>query len=118
MTTDTPGVVTAVVVFSLAAAGVCLILAAYFAFVDHRATAALREAAKQAGASAGNRLANPANPANPATAQTGPIDFKGLAELATALEKLNRSSSFLIAALAFAAAAAVAAGAGSIASAV
>jgi hypothetical protein len=115
MTTDTPGVVTAVVVFSLAAAGVCLILAAYFAFVDHRATAALREAAKQAGASAGNRLANPANPA---TAQTGPIDFKGLAELATALEKLNRSSSFLIAALAFAAAAAVAAGAGSIASAV
>jgi len=112
MTTDTPGVVIAVVVFSLAAAAVCLILAAYFAFADHRATAALRDAAKEAGAKAGERLANPATP------QTGPIDFKGLAELATALEKLNRSSSFLIGALAFAAAASVAAGAGSIASAV
>lgn len=104
-----PGVVTAVVVFSLVAAGICLVLAVYFAFADKPSTDALRTAAKDAGSKTSAKLANPVQE------QAAAIDFNGLAQLATALDKLNRSGRFQIAALAFSAVAAVAAGAGAVA---
>jgi hypothetical protein len=103
------GVVAAVVVFSLVSSGVCLALAAYFAFDDREATDALQTAARQAGTKTSERLENPAQ------AQAAAIDFGGLAQLATALDKLNRSGRFLIASLSMAAVAGVAAGAGAIA---
>src|SRR5436309_1113493 len=104
----TPGVVTAVVIFSLVAAGVCLVFAAFFAFADQTTTEALRSAAKDAGTKTSEKLANPAQP-------QAAVDFGGLAQLATAIDRLNRAGRFLIAALSFTAVAGVAAGAGSIA---
>lgn len=104
-----PVAVTAVVVFSLVAAGLCLVCALYFEVADNKATDALRAAAKNAGSKTSENLANPVQE------QVAGIDFGGLAQLATALDKLNRSGRFLIAALAFSAVAAVAAGTGAIA---
>ncbi len=104
-----PGVVVAVVIAALVAGGVCLAVAIYFAFADKSTTDALTKAAKDAGTKASDKLANPVQE------QAAAIDFGGLAQLATAIDKLNRSGRFLVAALTFAAVAAVAAGTGAIA---
>lgn len=110
-TTTIPIPVVAVLVFSLAASGICLIFAIVFAFTDRNAKEAVRKAAEDASSNASAHVANPAVP------QAG-VDFAGLAQLAEALAKLNQTSTFLIMSLAFAAVAAVAGGAGAVADAV
>ena len=107
---STPGVVWAVVGSALAVGVLCLGLSVFFAFADKAASDALVTAAKRAGTTTTHRLENPAQE------QAAAIDFGGLAQLATALDKLNRSGRFLIAALAFWAIAAAAAGATALAS--
>jgi hypothetical protein len=113
-----PGVVTAVVIFSLVSAGLCLVLAIVLAFIDKESTKAVRDAAKKA---APRTVVEPQKMADGKFApveQAAHVDFVGLAKLAEGIEKLNAAGRFLIASLAFAASAAVAAGAGSIAGAV
>ena len=106
-TSTPPPIVTAVVVFSLIAASISLILAIYFALSDKAAGDALMDATKEASETATRK---------PDTIhEQAAIDFAGLAKLAEAVDKVDRSGRFLICALAFAAVAAVAASAGAIA---
>lgn len=106
------GVVTAVVVFSLVCAGLALVFALVFTFVDyHDGPAQVKAAAKDAATTTSHRLAQ-----NPNQPQAAGADFGGLAQLATAVEKLNRAGRFLIASIAFAAVGAAAASLGAITS--
>lgn|ERR1700739_1432718 len=105
-----------VAIVCLIAAGACLIAALLFAFADRAATEQLRQAVRTASAKVNAEIrAEPAqagdDDGNPAQPQFGDMDFRGLANLAEAIDKLNRSGRFLlIASLAFAAISAVAAG--------
>ena len=89
-----------------------------FAIMEHSATEAVRTAAQAAGQKAAAALSSPAagGAEHPVTAQ-GLADFGGIAQLATAIEKLNRSGRYLIMSVAFLAVAAGAATAGVAASA-
>jgi soluble cytochrome b562 len=105
----TTAVVNTVVKFSLIAGGISFILAVIFAFNDQGdAVSKIRDAAKDAAKKTSDKLANPAT-------EQAAVDFGGLAQLATALDKLNRAGRFLVASMAFAAIAAAAAGIGSVA---
>jgi Na+(H+)/acetate symporter ActP len=104
-----------VAIVCLIAAGACLIAALFFAFADRAATEQLRQAVQTASAKVNAEFsAEPQagdDDRNPAQPQFGNMDFRGLANLAEAIDKLNRSGRFLlIASLAFAAISAVAAG--------
>jgi len=106
------GIVTAVVILSLVCAAVTLVFAIVFTFVDFNdGPAQVKAAAKDAATRTSEQLSE-----NPNQPQAAGVDFGGLAQLAAALDKLNRAGRFLIASIAFAAVAAGAASLGSIAS--
>ncbi|MGW4652052.1 hypothetical protein [Kitasatospora sp. NPDC004289] len=121
-----PEVVIAVVVFSLIAAGLCLLLAAGWAIYEGKLVKAAADAAKAEAEVAKLKLEaaqrnvdQHGRPLSPVGAQAGPsFDFSGLGQLAAGLQKLPMSGRLLVVSLGFAAIAAVAASAGSIASAV
>lgn len=104
-----------VAIVCLIAAAACLMAALFFAFSDRAATEQLRQAVQIASAKVNAEFsAEPVQDGvddrNPAQPEFGNMDFRGLANLAEAIEKLNRSGRFLlIASLAFAAISAVAA---------
>lgn len=95
----------AVVLFSVVAAGVCLVLAVWFGIDEWRAAAKVR----------GVALPEAAEPQQPNTVQPygGGIDFSGIAKLAEALEKVNLSGRFLVGAITFITAATVVVSVGS-----
>jgi Na+(H+)/acetate symporter ActP len=105
-----------VAIVCLIAAGACLIAALFLAFADRAATEQLRQAVQIASAKVNAEFsAEPVQAGdddrNPAQPRFGNMDFRALANLAEAVDKLNRSGRFLlIASLAFAAISAVAAG--------
>jgi hypothetical protein len=100
--------VNGVVYVALLCGAVCLGLAIAFAIKDRGPAKKVSEAAEEAGAKTKEKLANPA-------VEQAAIDFEGIAKLAEALKKLDRSGRFLIAALAFVAIAAAVVGAHSFA---
>jgi soluble cytochrome b562 len=109
--TATPDIVNTVVTFSLGAGGISFVLAVIFAFTDQgNAVSKIRAAAKDAASKTSDKIANPST-------EQAAVDFGGLAQLATALDKLNRAGRFLVASMTFAAVAATAAGVGSVAAA-
>ncbi len=107
--TATPDIGNTVVTFSLSAGGISFVLAVIFAFTDQgKAVSNIRKAAKDAASKTSDKLANPAT-------EQAAVNFGGLTQLATALDKLNRAGRFLVASMTFAAVAATAASIGSVA---
>jgi hypothetical protein len=100
--------VNGVVYVALLCGVVCLGLAITFAVRDRGPAKEVSEAAEEAGKKTKQELQNPAT-------EQAAIDFGGIAKLAEALKKLDRSGRFLIAGLAFVAIAAAVVGAHSFA---
>ncbi|MFF5505813.1 hypothetical protein [Streptomyces roseolus] len=92
-------------IFSLAAAGLCLIVGTVIGFLEHS------KGGKESGGG------SPKQPQNPVQEQAG-ADFAALGKMAEGMAKLRLSAQLLIVGLGFAAVAAAAAGIGSIATAI
>ncbi|MFF5808246.1 hypothetical protein [Streptomyces sp. NPDC012746] len=110
--TSTPALVEAVTIFSLVAAGLCLILGTVIGCLEHGKGNKTVEKAVEAKA---GEAARP--PGTPVREQAG-VNFADLGKLAEAMAKLRLSAQLLIVALGFTAVAAAAAGIGSIATAI
>ncbi|GGT26681.1 hypothetical protein GCM10010222_80550 [Streptomyces tanashiensis] len=103
MTSISP-LVEAVTIFSLIAAGLCLIVGTVMGFLEHNS-------------SKSSSNGRPAPDTNPVKEHAG-ADFAALGKMAEGMAKLRLSAQLLIVGLGFAAVAAAAAGIGSIATAI
>ncbi|MCV7101149.1 hypothetical protein [Mycobacterium palustre] len=94
------GVANSFLVFCVIAAAASLGLAIFFGITDWKAAARVRDFAKNAVAPTST-----AGTQNPLQPQAGGLPIEAIAKLAEALEKINPSGRFLVAAIAFTAAA-------------